>query len=107
MALRAWSSPQILPRQGDNLTASLQRPQDLVTWNRLTGREHDVLHGIARGESNREIAASLGIGMGTVKAHVKRIFLKLGVHERALAPLVAVGQLEWAARLSRSVRGRP
>ncbi len=75
-------------------------------WNRLTPRERDVLYGIARSQSNREIAASLGIGIGTVKAHVKRMFLKLGVHDRALAPLVALGELEHAARLPRAARGR-
>lgn len=75
-------------------------------WNRLTPRERDVLYGIARSQSNREIAASLGIGIGTVKAHVKRMFLKLGVHDRAVAPLVALGELEHAAKLPRSTRGR-
>ena len=93
-------------RQGEDLTSSLQPISELVTWNKLTGRERDVLDGIARGQSNREIAASLGIGLGTVKAHVKRMFLKLGVHDRVLAPLVAVGLFEQAARLSRAARGR-
>ena len=41
-----------------------------------------------------------------MKAHVKRMCLKLGVHERVLAPLVAVGLLEQAARLSRAARVR-
>ncbi|MCH8896037.1 MAG: hypothetical protein IH927_07230, partial [Proteobacteria bacterium] len=72
-------------RQGEDLTSSLQPISELVTWNKLTGRERDVLNGIARGQSNREIAVSLGIGLGTVKAHVKRMFLKLGVHDRVLA----------------------
>ncbi len=94
------------PRQGEGLTISLPPSQGRATWNRLTGRERDVLYGIARGQSNREIATSLGIGLGTVKAHVKRLFLKLGVHDRARAPLVAVGELERAARLPRARRGR-
>ena len=93
-------------RQGEALDASLPSSQELVTWNKLTGRERDVLSGIARGQSNREIATSLGIGLGTVKAHVKRLFLKLGVHDRALAPLVALGQIEQADRLSRASRGQ-
>ncbi len=94
------------PREGEGLAASLPPSQELVTWNKLTARERDVLYGIARGQSNREIAASLGIGLGTVKAHVKRLFLKLGVHDRARAPLVAVGELERAAQLPRARRGR-
>ncbi len=88
------------PRRGEGLTASFPPSQELVMWNRLTPRERDVLYGIARGQSNKEIAALLGIGIGTVKAHVKRMFLKLGVHDRVLAPLVAVGELEHAARLA-------
>ncbi len=93
-------------RQGEGLTTSQPCSKELVTWNRLTGRERDVLYGIARGQSNREIATTLGIGLGTVKAHVKRLFLKLGVHDRARAPLVAVGELERAARLPRARRSR-
>lgn len=85
----------------NGLTAVRPLSEELVTWNRLTARERDVLSEIARGQTNREIASSLGIGLGTVKGHVKRMFLKLGVHDRALAPLVAVGHLERAARLSR------
>ncbi len=98
------SSPGARP--GEGLTASLPPSQELITWDRLTGRERDVLYGIARGQSNREIATSLGIGLGTVKAHVKRLFLKLGVHDRARAPLVAVGELERAAKVRPAKRGQ-
>ena len=98
-------APEAGPRWSEGLTASPQASRELVTWDKLTGRERDVLGGIARGQSNREIAMSLGIGIGTVKAHVKRMFLKLGVHDRVLAPLVAVGLIEQADRLSRAGRG--
>ncbi|MCH8899558.1 MAG: helix-turn-helix transcriptional regulator [Acidobacteria bacterium] len=72
--------------------------------NELTRREQEVLYGIAGDLTNQQIAASLGIGIGTVKAHVKRMFLKLNVNDRALVPLVALGKLEHAARLPRSRR---
>lgn len=94
------------PRRGPGFSPAFPPSQDLVMWNRLTPRERDVLYGIARSQSNKEIATSLGIGIGTVKAHVKRMFLKLGVHERALAPLVALGELDYAAKLPRASRGR-
>lgn len=92
-------------RQGAGLPVS-PPAQTLATWDKLTPRERDVLYGMARGLSNRAIATSLGIGLGTVKAHVKRLFLKLGVHDRARAPLVAVGELERAARLPSNSRGQ-
>ncbi len=93
-------------RQRVGLPSSPRAAQEIATWDKLTPRERDVLYGMARGLSNRAIAMSLGIGLGTVKAHVKRLFLKLGVHDRARAPLVAVGELERAARLPSSSRGQ-
>ncbi len=92
--------------EAEGFTPSLPPSQELVMWNKLTPRERDVLYGIAQGHGNKQIAASLGIGIGTVKAHVKRMFLKLGVNDRALAPLVALGELERAARMPRTRRAR-
>jgi non-specific serine/threonine protein kinase len=49
----------------------------------LTRREREVAALIARGQTNREIAASLFIGEGTAATHVKHIFAKLGRGSRA------------------------
>lgn len=96
------------PRQSDaeSLTASLPAPDELAMWHQLTDRESDVLRGIARGLSDKNIAASLGIGAGTMKMYVRSIFLKLGVDNRAAAPLVASGMLDLAARLEQHDRGQ-
>jgi DNA-binding NarL/FixJ family response regulator len=59
---------------------------------RLTTREIEVLRLIARGLSNSEIAADLGIGAGTVKTHVERLLKKLQVADRTQA---AVRAVEW------------
>ena len=48
----------------------------------LTDWEMDVLKGIAAGNSNQEIADSLGIGIKTVKTHVSNILMKLDVQDR-------------------------
>jgi DNA-binding NarL/FixJ family response regulator len=55
----------------------------------LTPREAEVLEGIARGRSNRSIAQMLGIGEGTVKTHLKRIYGKLYARNRTEAVAVA------------------
>jgi DNA-binding NarL/FixJ family response regulator len=57
--------------------------------DRLTAREREVLVLIACGLSNREIASWLTLGLETVKTHVKRIFTKLGVRDRAQAVVAA------------------
>jgi LuxR family maltose regulon positive regulatory protein len=51
----------------------------------LTERELEVLHLIAAGLSNREIAVRLTIAHGTVKVHTSRIYGKLNVHSRTQA----------------------
>jgi two-component system, NarL family, response regulator LiaR len=56
----------------------------------LTGRERVVLQLIAKGQSNKGIAAELGLSEGTVKGYVSAILAKLGVADRTQAALYAV-----------------
>ncbi|MER5705111.1 response regulator transcription factor [Micromonospora sp. NPDC002296] len=55
----------------------------------LTDRERQVLHLIAEGYSNSEIADSLTIAESTAKTYVKRIFAKIDAHDRAQAVVFA------------------
>lgn len=57
---------------------------------RLNDKEMTVLRGIARGQSNKEIAAALGLAEVTVKFYVGRILEKLGVLDRTQAATTAL-----------------
>lgn len=56
----------------------------------LTPRETEVLGWVAQGKANLEISDILGIGIGTVKTHLERIYVKLGVDHRHAAMSLAL-----------------
>jgi DNA-binding NarL/FixJ family response regulator len=68
---------------GDDRASTARR--DLA---RLTNREREVACEVGRGSSNAEIAARLHLSVPTVKAHVSRLFDKLGVTNRVQIAIV-------------------
>jgi DNA-binding NarL/FixJ family response regulator len=56
----------------------------------LSQREREVVQLLAEGLTNREIADTLTVSVGTVKAHVEHILTKLGVSDRTQAAVRAV-----------------
>ncbi len=55
----------------------------------LSKRELDVLLGVARGLSNKEIARELGLAEVTVKLHLQGVFRKIGARSRSEAAVIA------------------
>jgi DNA-binding NarL/FixJ family response regulator len=74
IALRADSMPAISRFSSKN--AMPDALQD------LSPRQRDVAYAVARGLSNAQIAAELGLTEGTVKAYLKEIFRNLGISNR-------------------------
>ena len=81
-------APSVARRVTDEL-ARRRTPERIEALASLTGREHEVLALMADGCSNAEIAERLVIGEGTVKTHVARILMKLGVRDRLQAVVLA------------------
>lgn len=67
-----------------------QRAGGLCLVEPLTASELRVLALICDGDSNRDIARRLQVGLPTVKFHVNQIFGKLGVKRRTQAVAVAI-----------------
>jgi DNA-binding NarL/FixJ family response regulator len=89
-ALRAvaYGEALISPQLAVQLLDEFARLSLLETG--LTARERDILNAIVRGDSNREIADSLGLSEKTVKNYVSDILSKLNVRDRTEAAVYAL-----------------
>ncbi len=88
----SWLDPSVTARV---LTRYREAPGDATADGStaddtpLTSREQEVLHAIGCGLSNAEIAEALFISELTVKSHIGRVFVKLGLRDRAAAVVYA------------------
>jgi two-component system NarL family response regulator len=87
MTIRAVHAGQekLAPKLAERLALRQKRPE-------LSQREVEVLQLLVRGRSNKEIGSSLFITEDTVKAHLKTLFVKLGVQDRTDAAITAIRQ---------------
>lgn len=79
-----WASKSAIARIVAALAArsvATRTAEDLLA-RRLSRREQEIVRHTAHGLSNQEVADRLGISESTVKAHLTRIFQKLGVRDR-------------------------
>jgi DNA-binding NarL/FixJ family response regulator len=83
-------SPSVTRRVIDRM-AQQPAPElaDPAKLQKLTAREREVLGLIARGLSNREIAATLVVEESTIRTHVKRILMKLDLRDRVQVVIFA------------------
>ena len=65
----------------------------MVQAFKLTLREAEVLYWVAKGKTNRDIGDILGSSPATVKKHLERVYVKLGVETRTAAANLAMGRL--------------
>ena len=68
----------------------VQSHEARASFEQLAPREKDVLRALAEGFGDKEIAARMGVGVGTVRGYVAGMLLKLGVHSRLQALVFAV-----------------
>jgi DNA-binding NarL/FixJ family response regulator len=78
-----WISPCLAAAVGDHFCGRARIPAS--DSRGLTPTEYQVLHAIASGADNSEVAAILGIDVRTVRYHASNIYRKLGARHRAEA----------------------
>jgi DNA-binding NarL/FixJ family response regulator len=89
-AVRSVASGEAIfgPGVARRLVAFFARPRpaiEVAAFPELTEREREILDLVARGRSNPEITAGLGLSPKTVRNHVSNVFSKLQVRDRAEA----------------------
>ena len=82
-------SPSVTRRVIDRMAEQPDAGIATAELDELTPRELDVLELLTRGLSNAEIADALVVESSTVKTHVKRILMKLGLRDRVQAVIYA------------------
>jgi DNA-binding NarL/FixJ family response regulator len=90
VALGLWAGMRLTPRPAGTV---FERNEAAIRSIGLTSREFEILELLASGQSNKELARTLGISPNTVKTHVARLYEKLEVANR----IGAIEKARWLA----------
>ena len=82
VALGLWAGVRLTPRQAG---PDFRRNDAAIRSLGLSPRECEILALLSSGQSNKELARTLGISPNTVKTHVARLYEKLEVQNRVQA----------------------
>jgi DNA-binding NarL/FixJ family response regulator len=89
VAGKSYIDPSVAGKLLDLASSHQTEPKNVIA-EKLTDREIQILHLIAKGLSNTVIADRLFLSEGTVRNHVSSILAKLGVSDRTQAAVVAI-----------------
>jgi two-component system, NarL family, response regulator NreC len=87
---KPFFSPAVAAVLVEDYVRALQKRGLTDSYHLLTDREKEVLHLLAEGRSNKEVATLLDLGVSTVETHRANLMQKLNLHNTAEIVLYAV-----------------
>lgn len=87
---KPFFSPAVAAVLVEDYMRALQKRGLTDSYHLLTDREKEVLHLLAEGRSNKEVATLLDLGLSTVETHRANLMQKLNLHNTADVVLYAV-----------------
>ena len=87
---KSFFSPAVTGLLAEEYVQELEERGLTDSYDLLTDREKEVLHLLAEGRSNKEVAALLDVGLSTVETHRANLMQKLNLHSTAEIVLYAV-----------------
>jgi DNA-binding NarL/FixJ family response regulator len=87
---KPFFSPTVTAVLVEDYVRALQKRGLSDSYHLLTDREREVLHLLAEGRSNKEVATLLDLGLSTVETHRSNLMQKLNLHNTAEIVLYAV-----------------
>lgn len=82
-ALGLWAGSKLVSQKPPQV--DFNRNDKAIAYLQISDRELEVLEQVAKGLSNKEIAATLFVSVNTVKTHLKKLYEKLEVNRRTQA----------------------